>query len=100
MQIAQVEFSICVKRAPVPRRRVPMRMFPVVGLLVAGTLLCGLPISLAADVNHGRQIARRWCTSCHVVVANQRQPTTTEAPPFATIARRADFDARRLAVFL
>jgi len=37
---------------------------------------------------------------CHLLAANQRQPPTTEAPPFATIARRPDFDARRLAVFL
>jgi predicted TIM-barrel fold metal-dependent hydrolase len=40
-----------------------------------------------ADANHGRQVARRWCVSCHVVAANQRQ-TTTEAPPFAAIARK------------
>jgi mono/diheme cytochrome c family protein len=53
----------------------------------------------AADVNHGRQLARRWCMSCHLVVATQRQ-TTTEAPPFATIARRPDFDVNRLATFL
>jgi mono/diheme cytochrome c family protein len=53
----------------------------------------------AADASHGRQVARRWCASCHVVAANQRQ-TTAEAPPFATIARRSDFDARRLATFL
>ena len=53
----------------------------------------------AADANHGRQVARRWCVSCHVVAANQRQ-TTAEAPPFATIARRPDFDANRVATFL
>jgi mono/diheme cytochrome c family protein len=54
---------------------------------------------IAADANHGRQVARRWCVSCHVVASNQRQ-TTAEAPPFATIARRPDFDANRLATFL
>jgi mono/diheme cytochrome c family protein len=54
---------------------------------------------VAADINHGRQLARRWCISCHVVVSNQRQ-ATTEAPPFATVARRPDFDASRVANFL
>jgi mono/diheme cytochrome c family protein len=54
---------------------------------------------IAADANHGRQLARRWCVSCHVVAADQRQ-ATTEAPPFATIARRPDFDVSRLTVFL
>jgi mono/diheme cytochrome c family protein len=53
----------------------------------------------AADINHGRQLARRWCIGCHLVVGNQRQ-ATTEAPPFATIARRPDFDVNRLASFL
>jgi mono/diheme cytochrome c family protein len=53
----------------------------------------------AADPAHGRALARRWCISCHLVAGNQRQ-TTTEAPPFSTIARRPDFDAGRLANFL
>jgi mono/diheme cytochrome c family protein len=53
----------------------------------------------AADASHGRTLARRWCMSCHVVVPNQRQ-ATTEAPPFATIAGKPDFDANRLANFL
>jgi mono/diheme cytochrome c family protein len=50
-------------------------------------------------VNHGRQVARRWCVSCHLVAASQRQ-TMTEAPPFATIARKPGFDVNRLAAFL
>src|SRR5215475_1409488 len=62
------------------------------------TVLDNVPAT-AADVNHGRQLARRWCISCHVVASNQRQ-STTEAPPFATIARRPDFDVNRLAAFL
>jgi mono/diheme cytochrome c family protein len=50
-------------------------------------------------VNHGRQVAQRWCVSCHLVAANQRR-TTTEAPPFATIARKPDFNVKSLTVFL
>jgi mono/diheme cytochrome c family protein len=53
----------------------------------------------AADRDHGRQLARRWCSGCHVVAPNQRQ-TTTEAPPFATIAGRPNFDEKRVAAFL
>jgi len=56
-------------------------------------------VSFSADINHGRQLARRWCISCHLVVSNQRR-ATTEAPPFATVARRPDFDANRVATFL
>ena len=75
-----------------------MRHLPILALLMAATVVDSVP-SIAADVNHGRQVARRWCLSCHLVAANQRQ-TTTEAPPFATIARKPDFDVNRLTAFL
>jgi mono/diheme cytochrome c family protein len=53
-----------------------------------------------ADADNGeRRLARRWCSSCHVVAANQRQ-ATGEAPPFATIASKPDFDAAKIALFL
>jgi mono/diheme cytochrome c family protein len=53
----------------------------------------------AADANHGRTLAQRWCATCHVVAANQ-QRATGEAPPFAVIAKRSDFNTTRLANFL
>jgi len=53
----------------------------------------------AADADHGQTLARRWCATCHVVAANQQRPTG-EAPPFAVIAKRPDFDTGRLANFL
>jgi mono/diheme cytochrome c family protein len=53
----------------------------------------------AADADHGQTLARRWCATCHVVAANQQRPTG-EAPPFATIAKRTDFDVTRLRNFL
>jgi mono/diheme cytochrome c family protein len=55
--------------------------------------------SAAADTSHGEQLARRWCASCHVVAADQRQ-ATQEAPPFAVIARTPGLDVNRLAFFL
>jgi mono/diheme cytochrome c family protein len=55
--------------------------------------------ALAADASRGEQIARRWCSACHVVASDQRNPTA-EAPPFATVARKPDFDTARLAFFL
>ncbi len=55
--------------------------------------------ALAADPYHGEELARRWCASCHLVASSQTQ-ASTEAPPFATIARMPSFDANRLAFFL
>jgi mono/diheme cytochrome c family protein len=55
--------------------------------------------ALAADADNGERLARRWCAACHVVASNQ-QTTTSEAPPFAAIARKPDFNAGALALFL
>jgi mono/diheme cytochrome c family protein len=55
--------------------------------------------SQAADAGNGLRLAQRWCAPCHVVEPNQRQPTG-EAPPFAAVAKRPDFDAARVAFFL
>jgi mono/diheme cytochrome c family protein len=62
------------------------------------SLAFGITSALAADAENGMQIARRWCASCHVVALNQR--TASEAPPFAAIAKRPDFDASKVAFFL
>ena len=75
-----------------------MRNLSILALLMAAAVVDSAP-SIAADVNHGRQVARRWCASCHLVAANQRK-TTIEAPAFATIARKPDFDVNHLAAFL
>jgi mono/diheme cytochrome c family protein len=70
----------------------------VVALLAIAAVTDGYTAP-AANIGRGEQLARQWCASCHVVAADQQQ-TTTEAPPFATIARRPDFDVNRLAFFL
>jgi len=45
------------------------------------------------------QSSRSITRGSSLLTGNQRQ-ATTEAPPFATIARKADFDVNRLATFL
>jgi len=63
------------------------------------TAAVGIAPAFAADPNNGERLALRWCAPCHVVAANQRGPTG-EAPPFATIAAKPDFDPAKLAFFL
>jgi mono/diheme cytochrome c family protein len=53
----------------------------------------------SADAEHGRDLAKRWCASCHVVSPDQ-QSASADVPPFAMIAQSPNFDARRLAYFL
>ena len=66
--------------------------------LIIAAILAITP-AFGADPDHGERLARRWCSPCHVVASNQRRPTS-EAPPFATIASRPDFDAGKTAMFL
>ena len=54
----------------------------------------------AANAQNGERLAHRWCEACHVVTARQAGSGSDQAPPFATIAKRPNFDAGRLALFL
>jgi mono/diheme cytochrome c family protein len=66
---------------------------------LAAAAVVGCNAAQAADIEHGETLARRWCAPCHVVASDQQRPTG-EAPPFATIARKPDFDINRLTNFL
>jgi len=55
--------------------------------------------ALAADPMHGRGLAERWCSSCHLVSSTQTK-ASTDVPSFSEIARQPGFDAARLALFL
>ena len=53
----------------------------------------------AADVDNGRNIARRWCSSCHLVAPDQTQ-ASADVPSFASIAGRPGFTSQAIATFL
>jgi mono/diheme cytochrome c family protein len=53
----------------------------------------------AADVENGKTLTERWCSSCHVVSGSQSKATDL-APSFASIAERPDFNVDKLAFFL
>ena len=61
-------------------------------------LVAGLSFS-SADADHGADLARRWCASCHVVANGQTQ-ASADVPSFVSVARRPDFSSERLAFFL
>jgi len=56
--------------------------------------------AFAADAIQGKTIAERWCIGCHVVGPEQKNAAVDQAPSFASIARRPNFDEGRLAVLL
>jgi mono/diheme cytochrome c family protein len=55
--------------------------------------------TLAADPDHGETLVKRWCATCHLVASDQKG-ATTQAPTFASVAKRPDFDAAKIAFFL
>ena len=52
-----------------------------------------------ADPQHGKDIAKRWCSNCHVVESGQTN-AIDHAPPFSQIARTPEFDQNQLAFLL
>jgi len=68
-------------------------------LLLSAISSLGTSSALAADADHGADLARRWCASCHVVANGQTQ-ASADVPSFASVARRPDFSPERLAFFL
>jgi mono/diheme cytochrome c family protein len=53
----------------------------------------------AADPHNGKDIATRWCASCHLVEKGQSN-ATDQAPPFSFLARTPGFDQNKLAALL
>ncbi len=71
-----------------------MKAFVLAAAAMAVTILPGH----AADIAHGRALAQRWCASCHVVSADQKE-ANADAPPFTTIAHMS-ISPQALAYFL
>ncbi len=66
---------------------------------VAGLVLATMAPAIAADPHNGKDIATRWCASCHLVDKGQTS-ATDQAPSFAYLARTPDFDQNKLAFLL
>jgi mono/diheme cytochrome c family protein len=69
---------------------------PVLAVAAAGL---SVPVALAADADHGADLAKRWCAACHVVDGDQKQ-ASADAPPFAAIAAKSNFTPEKVAFFL
>lgn len=66
---------------------------------VAALALLASPAAFAADAERGETLAKRWCASCHIVAPDQTHGADA-VPTFASIARRPDFSATKIARFL
>jgi mono/diheme cytochrome c family protein len=68
-------------------------------ILTALALVAASVPGHAVDAENGKVLAQRWCASCHVVAPEQRQ-ASSDAPPFASIAKMPDFNPQKVAFFL
>lgn len=87
------------KGTSMPRQLLWIGYCTLVGSLLATACFAIPDHGPTRDADHGRTLVNRWCVSCHLVGIDQKQ-ATTDAPPFATIAKKPDFDAAKLAFFL
>ena len=74
-------------------------VFRHVQVLVVATAGLSGSWAMAADADHGADLAKRWCATCHVVDADQKR-ADADAPTFAAIPRKSDFTPEKVAFFL
>jgi len=75
-----------------------MELARMKGLIIVATVL-GASQALAADPDHGADLAKRWCAACHLVDGAQKQ-ASADVPSFAMIAQKSDFTPEKVAFFL
>lgn len=76
-----------------------MKLIAILVAAAALTLMTMPAASAAGDARTGKHLAQVWCSSCHLVSSEQKQANAA-VPPFAEIAKKANFNAAKLAFFL
>jgi mono/diheme cytochrome c family protein len=74
-------------------------VFRHIQVLVVATAGLSGSWAMAADADHGADLAKRWCATCHLVDADQKR-ADTDAPTFGAIAGKSDFTPEKVAFFL
>ena len=69
------------------------------GISLVAIAVLGGSAAIAADTDHGAELAKRWCASCHAVTPEQKQ-ANADVASFVAVARNPDFSAEKLAFFL
>lgn len=75
------------------------KRYALMAAAAALALVASSASGFAADVEHGRQLARRLCSVCHIVSVGQRSGTMN-APSFRSIAKSPQFREKRAKLLL
>ena len=78
---------------------VMIRSYAATALIAVVAVAVNCVPSVAADVGHGEQLARRWCSACHLVASDQQQ-ASADVPTFSAVARMPNFSREKVANFL
>jgi len=70
------------------------KRYALMAAVAALALMACSASGFAADVERGRQLARRLCSVCHIVSAGQRSGAMN-APSFRSIAKSRQFREKR-----
>ncbi len=65
-------------------------------LAIAATAFAAGPAKPPPSPTNGKQLAERFCMTCHLIGSEQTGVSTVGPPPFATIANKADQTAERI----
>jgi mono/diheme cytochrome c family protein len=68
-------------------------------LVIAASLLAAVS-ARAQDLENGKQIARVWCSNCHLIDREERKVTRDAVPTFSSIAHAKSTTEESLATFL
>ncbi len=84
------------------RKQLPLQLASLLVLSVTVGAARAQQPQNADDIRQGHQLAAMLCAQCHVAAADQRfmPDLNPPAPPFATIAQRADLSADWLKTYL
>jgi len=81
-------------------RLASIRFLPSAAVAAALCMAQAAP-AIAADAEHGHQLAKQWCTSCHVIDKAGSGTTIDTAPSFPSIAADPQrSDEKRLTAWL
>jgi cytochrome c len=69
---------------------------PLLALGAWGAMAAGLHV----EIEHGQELARAWCTTCHAVEPGIMVGPYADVPSFAAVARQPSTTASSLVAFL